>query len=122
VAVGDGARVGAVGVGVVLDVAVADGLGGALDGDSDGVGLALGDEVALAVGGAADAVDVVADGCRDGDDSGTLARTSSGRASSRCGVSYENSPPAKAAAAAIATAAPPEASSTVRRCRCRGLR
>lgn len=50
-----------------------------------------------------------------GDASGTLARTSSGSAPSRAGVSYENSPLANPAAATTATAAPVTTSRAVRR-------
>ncbi|MGW3492140.1 hypothetical protein [Streptomyces sp. NPDC001020] len=115
---GDTEPVGVAVVGAVLGVAGVDRLGDALtdgDVDVDGVGPALADADALAMGAPVDPVDVEADGSRDRDSSGTPARMPSGRASSRCGVSYESSPPANAAAAATATTAPAAASSTVRR-------
>jgi len=105
---------GRVVVGDALGMAGADGLGGALVGGAEGVGLMLGNVVALAEGVAADAVDVAADGFPGCDSSGTLSRMFSGSAPSRCGGSYENSPEANATAAPTVTTAP-AATSTARR-------
>ncbi|MCW7945863.1 hypothetical protein AAW14_28650, partial [Streptomyces hygroscopicus] len=86
-----------VGVGLGVDRTV--GVGGPLVGDAEGEGLELGDGTALVAGAAADTVAADAGEPSDGDSSGTLARMSSGSASSRRGGLYENSPAASPAAA-----------------------